>query len=358
MTTAPGTKTILVSAGNPYHVKIERGLLAETGKELMALTDKANSVMVIADHNVCALYGEQVEASLSKSGFLVYRHIFPNGESHKELYTWQGMLCALAENRMTRTDWVIALGGGVTGDMAGFAAATYLRGIRFMQIPTTLLAMVDSSVGGKTGVNLPMGKNLAGAFYQPSAVLCDPDALFTLPKETLLDGVAEAIKTAILGDEEMFGWFASGVYADHMEEIIARCVAIKTGYVARDEHDRGERQLLNLGHTMGHAIERLSGYEISHGRAVSMGMVIAARLALALGICDRDCLNGIEQTLHTCGLPVDSPYQPGEMLNVILSDKKRAGDCLTLVLPKRIGECVLYPVAVPELTQLFQLLEA
>ena len=313
------------------------------------------TAMVIADDTVAALYGEQVKSALLAGGFCVESFSFPHGEQQKEFATWEKMLCALAESRMTRTDWVIALGGGVTGDMAGFAAATYLRGVPFMQIPTTLLAMVDSSVGGKTAINLPAGKNLAGAFYQPSLVLCDMDTLRTLPKEALQDGVAEALKTAVLGDVEMFQWFASGDYESRMEEIVHRCVTFKAQLVGRDEHDRGERQLLNLGHTLGHAIERLSHYETSHGHAVAVGMVYAARLACRLGVCGEECLQSIRRAVEQCGLPVSAPYTAEALLSVALSDKKRAGGKLTFVLPKAIGECVLYPVPVEELEGLVRL---
>ena len=345
-------KTVTVSTGKPYRVKMARGLLAEAGKELLELAGKPCTVMLMTDDTVNGLYGEKVKESLVQSGFQVYIHAFSHGEAQKNLGTWQAMLCALAENRLTRTDWIVALGGGVAGDMAGFAAATYLRGISFLQIPTTLLAMVDSSVGGKTGVNLPMGKNLVGAFYQPEAVLCDIDTLKTLPKETLLDGVAEAVKTAVLGDKEMFGWFRSGEYESRMEEVVARCVRYKAGLVAEDEHDRGNRQLLNLGHTFGHAVERLSDYQTSHGHAVAVGMVYAARLSWRMGICGKDCFEAIEQAVAGCGLPVAMPYSPEELTEAALSDKKRAGDSLCFVLPKAIGECILFPVPVEELKAL------
>lgn len=348
-------KTVFVAAGNPYEVRIEPGLLNRVGEQLLAALGKPCSVMVIADDTVASLYGKAVEESLTQSGFATHSFTFPHGEEHKTLAVWQDMLFALAESRLTRTDLVLALGGGVTGDMAGFAAAAYLRGIRFVQLPTTLLAMVDSSVGGKTGLNLPMGKNLAGAFHQPSLVLCDPETLATLPRETLLDGVAEAIKMGVLGDEGMFSWFEDGAYGAQTEEIIQRCVRQKARLVAEDELDRGSRQMLNLGHTLGHAIETLSHYEISHGRAVAAGMLYAARLSQGLGLCNELCPQRIAAALERCGLPTSAPYPAAELLERVLMDKKRAGNILTLVLPKAIGECMLFPVPVQELSRLLQM---
>lgn len=348
-------KTVFVAAENPYEVRIEPGLVRRVGEELLTVSGKPCSVMVIADDTVASLYGKAVEKSLAQSGFTPYSFVFPHGEEHKTLTVWQDMLFALAESRLTRTDLVLALGGGVTGDMAGFAAAAYLRGIRFVQLPTTLLAMVDSSVGGKTGLNLPMGKNLAGAFHQPSLVLCDPETLGTLPKDTLLDGVAEAVKMGVLGDETMFSWFEDGTYQAQTEEIIQRCVRQKAGIVAEDELDKGSRQMLNLGHTLGHAIEALSQYEVSHGRAVAAGMVYAARLAQGLGLCDELCPQRIAAALERCGLPTSAPYPATALLERVLLDKKRAGDILTLVLPKTVGECVLYPVPVRDLEGLLRM---
>lgn len=348
-------KTVFVAAGNPYEVRIEPGLMNRVGEELLTVSGKPCTVMVIADDTVTSLYGKAVEKSLAQSGFTPCSFVFPHGEEHKTLAVWQDMLFALAQSRLTRTDLVLALGGGVTGDMAGFAAASYLRGIRFVQLPTTLLAMVDSSVGGKTGLNLPMGKNLAGAFHQPSLVLCDPETLATLPKDTLLDGVAEAVKMGVLGDETMFSWFEDGAYQAQTEEIIQRCVRQKARLVAEDELDKGSRQMLNLGHTLGHAIEALSQYEVSHGRAVAAGMVYAARLAQGLGLCNELCSQRIAAALESCGLPTFAPYSAPALLERVLLDKKRAGDMLTLVLPRAIGECVLYPVPVRDLEGLLRM---
>ena len=342
-------RTIQVPTGKPYEVRIGQGLLSAVGDELLAALGAPCSVMIIADDQVADLYGESVQNALRETGFLPCIHRFPHGETHKNLTTWTDMLCDLAKRQFTRTDAVLALGGGVTGDMAGFAAATYLRGIRFVQVPTSLLAMVDSSVGGKTGLNLPMGKNLAGAFYQPSVVLCDPSALETLPRDGLLEGVAEAVKTAVLGDAKMFSWFAAHTHMEHIEDIIARCVAFKASLVTEDEFDRGKRQLLNLGHTLGHALEKLSNYQISHGKAVSIGMVYAARLSWWLGFCKESCLQEIESTLFGLDLPTAAPYPAAEILPIVLSDKKRTGNTINLVLPEKIGKCRLHAIPIEDL---------
>ncbi len=328
---------------------MERGLLKRVGELLLTLTGSPCAVMLAADDTTYALYGPQVETSLRDAGFSLCRFVFSHGEDHKDLATWESLLQAMAQSRLAPTDWVLALGGGVTGDLAGFAAATYLRGIPFVQVPTTLLAMVDSSVGGKTAVNLSTGKNLVGAFHQPSAVFCDPDTLGTLPTETLRDGVAEALKTAMLGDAEMFDMLAFGDYQSRISEIIGRCVQIKAGLVGKDEHDQGSRKLLNFGHTLGHAIERASDYRFSHGQAVSVGMVYATRLAWKLGLCARECLDRVTVALQNNGLPIWAPYTAEELLCVALSDKKRAGGELTWVLPRAVGECVLYPAPIGEL---------
>ena len=242
-----------------------------------------------------------------------------------------------------------ALGGGVTGDMAGFAAAVYLRGIRCVQLPTTLLAAVDSSVGGKTAVDLTAGKNLAGAFSQPAAVLCDTDCLKSLPAAVFADGAAEAIKTGVLCDETLFALFEDGTLTADPGEVIARCIAYKAGVVERDEKELGERKLLNLGHTVGHAIEKCSGFTIPHGHAVAAGLAIMARSAEALGWTEEPLAERIAACLERNGLPTGTDYTAEALAQAALSDKKRAGDTITVVVPRRIGECELKKLPVREL---------
>lgn len=268
-------KQVLVSASKTYEVKIEAGLLDRLGTELARLASGA--VLVVTDSTVGPLYLARARESLRQAGFTVHTMSVPAGEASKSLENYGRILQVLAARQLTRTDTVVALGGGVVGDLAGFAAATYLRGIRLVQAPTTLLAMVDSSVGGKTAVDLPAGKNLVGAFYQPSLVLCDTALLDTLPEETFRDGCAEVIKTAVLFDPALFRHLSTHGPAFDRAWVIQRCVECKRDVVCADEFDRGRRQLLNLGHTIGHAIEACSGFTISHGKAVAIGTAMMAR---------------------------------------------------------------------------------
>ncbi len=348
-------RTVEVRTGTPYQVRIERGLIDRLGQELLELFGKPCTAAILTDATVDALYGQRAEQGLQNSGFRTLRYAIQPGEAHKTLADWQGMLSFLAQNQVTRSDCIVALGGGIPGDMAGFAAACYLRGIRFVQVPTTLLAMVDSSVGGKTGVNLESGKNQVGAFYQPRMVLCDPDVLSTLPAETLADGVSESIKYGVLGETEVFSWFENGDWAAHTEELIQRCVQAKADVVEADERDTGCRQLLNLGHTLGHAIEKNSDYQVTHGHAVAIGMVLAARLAEKLSLCEGGTANRLIRTLERNGLPTKTVYTAAQLTEAAFSDKKRTGATITLVLPEKIGCCRLHPVEVAQLETLISL---
>ena len=244
---------------------------------------------------------------------------------------------------------LVIVGGGVVGDLAGFAAATILRGVDFVQIPTTLLAQVDSSVGGKVAIDLHAGKNLAGAFCQPAAVICDTDCLKTLPPDVFADGAAEAVKTGVLSDEALFALFEDGTLTADPGEVIARCVAYKAGVVERDEKEQGERKLLNLGHTVGHAIEKCSGYVIPHGHAVAAGLAVIARAAEALGWTEESLAARITACLSKNGLPTGTDYSAEALAEAALSDKKRAGGDITLVVPRKIGHCELRKVPVADL---------
>ena len=344
-------KIVQVEGDHPYQVRISRGLLSQAGRHVREVLGKARKAALLADDAVYRLYGGVVEQSLETAGLEVCHHTFPHGETQKTMTTWAGMVDFLAQNRFTRSDCVVALGGGVTGDLAGFAAAAYLRGVACVQIPTTLLAMVDSSVGGKTGFNLSQGKNLVGAFHQPCLVLCDPDTLFTLPPEVLADGAAESIKYGVLGDESLFDLLAGGDWLAKADDVIARCVAAKAELVAADEHDTGCRQLLNLGHTFAHAIEKCSHFAISHGHAVAIGMVYAARLSCRLGLCHSDVEQRIRRANQANGLPSSAAYSADELCAAALSDKKRMGDTLTFVLPHAIGQCGLHQASLREVPQ-------
>lgn len=341
-------RTIPVGVTPAYEVSIGPGLLQKSGQRLKPLLGECR-VAVITDSTVAPLYLETVLRSLEQAGFATCSHVFPAGEGHKTLSTLSDLLEFLASQHLTRTDCVAALGGGVTGDMAGFAAAVYLRGIRCVQLPTTLLAAVDSSVGGKTAVDLTAGKNLAGAFSQPAAVLCDTDCLKSLPAAVFADGAAEAIKTGVLCDETLFALFEDGTLTADPGEVIARCIAYKAGVVERDEKELGERKLLNLGHTVGHAIEKCSGFTIPHGHAVAAGLAIMARSAEALGWTEEPLAERIAACLERNGLPTGTDYTAEALAQAALSDKKRAGDTITVVVPQRIGECELKKLPVSEL---------
>ena len=342
-------KTVHIDASRSYDVRIGRGLLDDCGRQI-AERVRCASAAVVADDTVYALYGERVCASLEAAGVRTVCYVFPHGEKSKNLLEYAKILNFLAENRVTRADALIALGGGVTGDMAGFAAATYLRGIRFVQIPTTLLSQVDSSVGGKTAVDLPAGKNLAGAFYQPELVLCDLDTLDSLPREIFLDGCAEVIKYAVLGSRELFALLADIPSGKGLEEVTARCVEMKRDFVQSDELDRGARQMLNLGHTFGHAVEASSRFTLSHGKSVAIGMAMILCAACSRGLCSAETRDAVIALLQRYGLPTECPYPADMLLGALSADKKIFGTRLNLVVPTDIGACRLLPVGVDELS--------
>ena len=341
-------KTITVNASREYEVQIGSGLLHHLGQQAATLT-KAKKAAIISDSNVFPIYGEAAETSLVKAGFTVVSYVFDAGEESKNGSTYLSILNFLAENQLTRSDLLIALGGGVVGDITGFSAATYLRGIAYIQIPTSLLAMVDSSVGGKTAIDLPAGKNLAGAFYQPHLVLCDTDCLNTLPKSVFIDGCAEVIKYGVLYDAQLFSHLLEkGTEFDRVS-VVSRCVELKRNVVSADEFDTGERQKLNLGHTIGHGIEKQSNFAISHGKAVAIGMAIVSKAAAALGICPPEVYKNIIAILDKFLLPSNTNYTAQELYTCALSDKKRSGGSVNLIIPEKIGRCIIQPTDISEL---------
>ncbi len=329
-----------------YEVKIGAGLLPSLGEEIRSCT-RARRCAVIAGENVFPLYGETALQSLHAAGFETAELVLPAGEATKCLLHYGELLSFLAQNRFTRTDCVIALGGGVTGDLTGFAAATYQRGMSFVQVPTTLLAAVDSSVGGKTAIDLPEGKNQVGAFYQPSLVLCDTDTLSTLPQRELMAGYAEVIKYAVLGDKMLFETLQN---LDHeVPQVIETCVRHKAKIVSEDERDTGLRRLLNLGHTFGHAVESRSGYALLHGEAVSIGMAMICRAACARGLLSKVDSEAVAELLRKYDLPTETAYTADELYDTMLLDKKFSGGRLHLVVPREIGCCDIVPVTPDEL---------
>lgn len=344
--------TITVKTSRTYDVVIGKGLLDSIGARLSGLIPPKSAVFLVSDDHVYPLYGETVCGALEAAGFTVFTHIAPAGERSKDAHRLTKLWLQLADAGFTRSDCVVALGGGVIGDLAGFAAATYLRGIPYYQVPTSLLAMVDSSVGGKTAINLAAGKNLCGAFWQPIEVLCDPAVLTTLPEDYLADGMAEILKYGYIGNPALLEVLAGDI-KNSMEDVIARCVAHKRDIVEADERESGIRRLLNLGHTAGHAIEKLSEHRIPHGHAVAIGMLLAAKAAVALSLCDESLPAHMEGLLTRYGLDTVCPYRAEELARYALLDKKRTGNHITLILPTAIGKSVTYQIAASALTDFF-----
>lgn len=346
-------KTVTVNVGKSYNILIEKGLMDSCG-ELIAKVSSAKKVCVISDSNVYPIYGDRVVQSLASQGYEVIDYVFPAGEASKTTATIVGMVEYLAANELTRGDLVVALGGGVTGDMAGFAAAIYLRGIDFVQIPTSLLAQVDSSVGGKTAVDLPQGKNLCGAFHQPILVIIDPDTLDTLTPHFFSDGMAEAIKTGCIKSAELFRLIEDGNARDCIEDMIEQCVSIKAGVVERDEKEHGERALLNFGHTAGHAIEKLHGFTtISHGEAVGIGMVMITKAGEANGVTEAGTSERIANVLRQYDLMIEDSNSLEDIISAMSADKKRTSDSIKFTLLSSIGDSYNQPIKYQEIPKFF-----
>lgn len=350
-------ESVTVGASKKYEVIIGSGILRDCG-ELIARVKAPCLACIVTDDIVDGLYAGTVEESLRSAGFSVVKHVFPNGEQSKCLECYGRLLDVLAAEGVTRTDLIVALGGGVCGDMAGFAAATYLRGMDYVQIPTTFLAAIDSSVGGKTAIDISAGKNLVGAFHQPIEVICDTETLSTLRPETFADGAAEAIKYGVLSDPEIFDIFSEGRIREELQHVIKRSVEIKSEYVEKDEFDTGLRMYLNLGHTPGHAIEKLSHFSVTHGHAVATGMVMVADISEKLGFCEAGTAERIRQVLQKNQLPISTSFDAAELGEAALTDKKRRGASIRLILPVRIGECMLYETDAEKLPELFALSDA
>ena len=345
-------KEVRIEASRNYSVCFEQGGLCSIGARVADMNIR--EAVVVTDENVNPLYGDAAMQSLAEAGIHAKRMVVAPGEGSKSMETLGELLEFLAENALTKSGALIALGGGVVGDLTGFAAATFLRGVHFIQIPTTLLAVVDSSVGGKTAVNLKAGKNLAGAFYQPDFVLADIDTLKTLPDEQVADGLSEMVKYGVIADKDLFAEMKQGGYT---EARAVRCVEIKRDFVLRDERDEGARQALNFGHTIGHAIERASGYAISHGHAVAIGMAMMVHASVKRGWCEAAVEEEILAALNANHLPVNCPYPADVLIEHALKDKKRRGGTITIVVPREIGQYELRKLPVEEMAELIRLAE-
>ena len=342
------------TSSRAYDVLVGPGVLDQVG-EVCARCAGGTVAAVISDSNVAPLYGQRVLSSLERAGYRTALLTFPAGEQNKRLSTLETLLEGLAAAELSRDDVVVALGGGVTGDMAGLAAALYLRGIQVVQVPTSLLAMVDSSVGGKTAVDLAHGKNLAGAFHQPSAVVVDIDCLKTLSHELFSDSCGEVIKHGVLADPALFDEIAArpinapGYARDDLARIVARNVEIKRDVVNADETERGLRQTLNLGHTLGHAIEAASDFTLGHGSSVAAGLCCVARAAVALGWADASVARRIEAATAAFGLPTDTSVDHQTLFRYAAHDKKRHGATVNLVVPVAIGSVEIRRVSLDQL---------
>jgi 3-dehydroquinate synthase len=325
-----------------YSIVIGSGL--DYGK-LALNAKKPCKVVIVSDDNVFPLYGDAVIRSFLESGYQTSSYVIKNGEASKNLDTVAELLNFLANEKVTRADMLVALGGGVVGDITGFVSAIYLRGVDYIQIPTTILAAVDSSVGGKTGVDLSAGKNLVGAFHQPIVVLCDTNVLTTLPKAVYADGMAEVIKHGMIADREML----LSLNDIAPVQMCYRNVAIKAGLVEKDEFDTGVRRLLNFGHTVGHAVEAVSNYRVSHGNAVAIGMTVITKAGERNALTDSECMGDLVKALERYGLPTRCDFSAKELAAAALHDKKRSGGTITLVIPRKTGQAELCEIPVDQL---------
>lgn len=338
------------SLDRSYQILIKRGLIEEVGPRLLEL-GVGKRAALITNPTVMGLYGNDLMKSLESAGFGVVVIEMPDGEEFKNLGEASKVYDRLVQEKLDRSSPVVALGGGVVGDLAGFVAATYLRGVPYVQVPTTLLAQVDSSVGGKTAVNHPMGKNLIGSFYQPKLVIIDPDVLSTLDERDVRTGLAEVVKHGIIRDKDYFEFLELKAkkilgLAHEIEEAIERSCEIKASVVSEDEREAGVRAILNFGHTFGHAIEAVAGYSTyRHGEAVSMGMLMAAGFSAELGLCDATLVDRIKGLLDSLGLPTGVPkLSPDDILDSIFLDKKVMAGRVRFVLLKGLGEVVIEEV--------------
>lgn len=345
-------KTILVNTLKPYNIYLGKDILDFLGK-LLKESEEIKKAIIITDKVVNLLYADRVESSLELEKIKTYKWVISEGEGSKNISEVAKILDFLALQNIGRKDLIIALGGGVVGDLAGFVAGIYMRGISYVQIPTTLLAFVDSSIGGKTAIDLPRGKNLAGLFWQPKLVLADWALLFSLPQDIFNEGISEIVKYGIIKDEVILDKLERENIFDSLEELIYRCINIKKAYVEQDEFDLEDRHYLNFGHTVGHALENLSNYSLSHGKAVGLGMLTEIKISDSLGLE----ISGLEERIKNIFLKFDLPINYSCDLKALIwamvRDKKNQGELITFIFPKKIGECEIYKL---EQNKVYQIL--
>ena len=348
-----GSHRIHVAVSRPYDVLVGPGLFPRVPELIRPLGGTA--VAIVTDDTVEKLYGRTLQQALEQSGFPACLYAFPHGEAAKNMGTLSDILEFLAAHRLTRGDLLLALGGGVVGDVAGLAAALYMRGIRVVGIPTTLLAAADASVGGKTAVDLAAGKNLAGVFHQPSLVICDTDVIRRLPDDIWKEGVAEIIKCDVIGDLHLTPFLTDGTLREHLDDALCACIGLKRDIVEADEFETlGRRQLLNAGHTVAHGIETCSRYAVSHGYAVGTGLVVEAKIAKRLSLTDHATAEKIETAVKKAGLLTPLPAPAEELVGAMRRDKKNTDDDIVFVLPVRFGHCVPQKLTPARLTGLLR----
>lgn len=328
-------RNIRVNGSSPYEIVIGSGIVGNIG-ELLRSIDGFDKILLVSDDNVMKLYGKSVENRLKSQGFDVKCCIIPHGEDSKSFDRLKEITEAAASFELMRNDIFLALGGGVVGDITGFAASIYMRGIRYVSLPTTLLSAVDASVGGKTAIDLAYGKNLVGSFWQPSMVVCDTDIIHALPSDVFVDGMAEVIKHGILGDKKILDIAASDKAYDMLEELIYRNVKVKLNFVCGDEHDRDKRRYLNFGHTYGHALEKLCEYKISHGKAVGCGMICEAKIGEAIKACRPGFAREIAD--YCKDFAFEEIKKPKALIiDAMAADKKNSNGLITFSLPDGNG---------------------
>ena len=343
--------TIEVNCSRSYKVFTGNGILNQLPK-LMNNLPIGDRIFLISDDNVDKIYAKKVKSLLSD--YKNETFILAHGEGSKNIDNLYAILKKLADQGFKRNDTILALGGGVVGDIAGLSASLYMRGIHFVQIPTTLLAMVDASIGGKTAVDLEEGKNLVGTFYQPLMVLCDTDIIRQLPKDIFREGMAEVIKYNIISDCNIISHISEGTFMDHLDEVINDCISIKARIVSEDEYEKtGLRKLLNAGHTFAHSLENLSSYQISHGNAVGTGLVYEAALAKEIGLCDEHTYEIIKNSIQAYDLLIEVQYSPTELASHMKLDKKNEDDLISFVLPERLGHCISRKLSLQEVTDIY-----